>query len=213
MNELHPIDGAVLVAYLLGITALGIWMGRRVRNVRDFFMPRRFGKAMMIAHAFGTGTASDQAVQVASATFERGLSGIWYQWMWLFSTPFYWLIAPIMRRLRAITTADVYALRYDRSVAVLSAVVGIVGLSVKIGLLLKGSSALIDSATGGTVPGELVTEPCTLPEGVQPARRHMLLTALGLEIPAPSRTSAIGFLAGWIAVAALVGGFLLIIGD
>jgi Na+/proline symporter len=63
------------------------------------------------------------------------------------------------------------------------------------------------------VPGEEVTEPCALPDGVEPARRPMLFTGLGLEIPKPSRTSVIGFLAGWLAVAALVGGFLLIVGD
>ena len=40
----------------------------------------------------------------------------------------------------------------------------------------------------------------------------MLLTACGLEIPIPSRTSVIGFVAGWLAVAALVGGFLLLVG-
>jgi Na+/proline symporter len=154
MHGLHPADLVVLVVYLAGITALGVWMARRVRNLGDFFMPRRFGKTMMVTFAFGTGTASDQAVSVAAETLRSGLSGIWWQWVWLPATPFYWLIAPIMRRFRAITTADVYALRYDRSVAVLFAVVGIVGLSVKIGLLLKGSSALIDSATGGAVPAE-----------------------------------------------------------
>jgi hypothetical protein len=36
----------------------------------------------------------------------------------------------------------------------------------------------------------------------------MLLTAWGLEIPMPSRTSVIGFAAGWLAVAAVVGGFV-----
>ena len=93
-------DIIVLVVYLLGITALGVWMGRRVKTMGDFFMPRRFGKAMMITNAFGTGTASDQAVVVAAATFQHGLSGIWWQWLWLPATPFYWLIAPIMRRFR-----------------------------------------------------------------------------------------------------------------
>ena len=87
------IDVVVLVAYLLGVTALGVRTVRKVRGVNDFFMPRRFGTAMMIMHAFGTGTSSDQAVLVASATFKHGVSGIWYQWMWLFATPFYWLIA------------------------------------------------------------------------------------------------------------------------
>ena len=151
MAGLHPADITVIAIYLVGITALGIWMARRVKSVGDFFMPRRFGKAMMITNAFGTGTASDQAVTVASGTFSNGLSGIWWQWIWLPATPFYWLIAPIMRRLRAVTTADVYALRYDRSVAMLFAVVGVFGLAVKIGLMLVGAGALVYATTDGAI--------------------------------------------------------------
>jgi Na+/proline symporter len=148
MYGLPPADVAVLVAYLLGTTALGIWVGRRSRTVAEYFMPRKFSKPVMIMYAFGTGTASDQAVTVASTTFQYGLSGIWYQWFWLFATPFYWMIAPIMRRFRAITTADVYELRFDRGVARLFAVLGIVGMTVKMGVLLKGSSTLLAGATG-----------------------------------------------------------------
>ena len=149
--NLHPVDAIVLVAYLGGVTLLGAWMARRVSTAANFFMPRRFGKLTMLLHAFGTGTASDQAVTVASATAKNGLSGIWYQWMWLFSTPFYWWIAPILRRFRAVTTADVYELRYDRSVSMLFAVVGIAGMAVKIGVMLKGAGALVDAGTGGLV--------------------------------------------------------------
>jgi Na+/proline symporter len=149
---LHVADLVVLAVYLLGITALGIWMARRVRNIGDFFMPRRFGKAMMITHAFGTGTHSDQAVSVASKTFSTGLSGIWYQWLWLFATPFYWLIAPLMRRFRAITTADVFEARYDRGVAMLFAVIGTFQLMFNIGVMLKGSGAVVTATTGGQVP-------------------------------------------------------------
>lgn len=152
---LHAIDGLVVVLYLAGITVMGFWMGRRVSGLDEFFMPRRFGKGMMIMHAFGTGTASDQAVTVSSATFRSGLSGIWYQWLWLFVTPFYWLIAPIFRRFRAITTADVYELRYDRSVAVLFAVVGMANMCIKIGLMLKGAGALADAGTGGLIDADL----------------------------------------------------------
>lgn len=151
MESLPPADIAVIVLYLVGITTLGVWAGRRVRGDSEFFMPRRFGKGMMMMHAFGTGTASDQAVVVASGAFRSGLSGIWFQWLWLFNTPFYWLIAPIFRRLRAITTADVYRLRFGPSVSVLFAVVGVIGLAVKIGLMLKGAGALVDAGTDGAV--------------------------------------------------------------
>jgi Na+/proline symporter len=155
MAGLHPVDIGVVILYLVGVTFAGVWSGRFIKNMGDFFMPRRFGKALMITHAFGTGTASDQAVVVAAQTFSHGVSGIWWQWLWLPITPFYWLIAPIMRRLRAVTTADVYELRFDRSVAVLFAIVGIVGLSVKIGLMLEGASALIHSSSGGAINSNL----------------------------------------------------------
>jgi hypothetical protein len=147
----HSLTYLVLFLYLAGITWLGVRMGKGIQKQSDFFMPRRFGKSMMMMHAFGTGTASDQAVVVASGTFRHGLSGIWYQWLWLFNTPFYWLIAPIFRRFRATTTADVYALRFGSSVAVLFSMVGIIGLAVKIGLLLKGAGALVESGTQGMV--------------------------------------------------------------
>src|SRR3954451_20757930 len=142
MYGLPAADAAVLLVYLLGTTALGVWAGRRSRTVSEYFMPRKFSKPVMTMYAFGTGTASDQAVLVAAATFKNGLSGIWYQWLWLFATPFYWIIAPIMRRFRAITTADVYELRSARGVARLYAAFGIASLSVKTGLLLKGSGVL-----------------------------------------------------------------------
>ena len=161
-TDLHLLDGLVVVLYLIGITMMGVWMGRRLKGIDDFFMPRKFGKGMMMMHAFGTGTASDQAVTVSSATFRTGLSGIWYQWLWLFVTPFYWLIAPIFRRFRAITTADVYELRYDRSVAVLFAIVGIASMCIKIGLMLKGAGALVDAGTGGLIDANVAIIAVTL---------------------------------------------------
>ena len=151
MFGLHGVDLAVLLVYLLGITLLGVYTMRLVRTMGDFFMPRRFGKAMLLMHAFGTGSHSDQAVSVASKTYTNGLSGIWYQWLWLFATPFYWLIAPVMRRFRAITVADVFALRYGRSVGMLFAVVGMCNLMVNIGVMLKGSGAIISASCGKTV--------------------------------------------------------------
>jgi Na+/proline symporter len=151
MFDLHWADLTFLGLYLVGITALGILAGRWVRTMGDFFMPRRFGKAMMVTHAFGTGTHSDQAVSAASKTYTNGLSGIWIHWLYLFSTPFYWLIAPIMRRFRAITTGDVFELRYDQSVAGLYAVIGMLHMMTAIGLMLKGSASIIDASLGETV--------------------------------------------------------------
>ena len=156
MLGLHIADLVVLVVYLLGIIAIGIGAARLIKNSGDYFMPRTFGKGMLIMHAFGTGTHSDQAVGVASKTFTSGLSGIWYQWLWLFCTPFYWLIAPIMRRFRAITVADVFAVRYHQSVGMLFAVVGMFNLMVAIGVMLKGTSAVVAPCFGEGVSPDLI---------------------------------------------------------
>jgi Na+/proline symporter len=59
--------------------------------------------------------------------------------------------------------------------------------------------------------GEVVAHPCTLPVGVTPAPRRMLVTAFGLEIPLPSRLSMLGFLAGCAAAAMLVVSYLWLI--
>jgi Na+/proline symporter len=159
---LHVADIFVLVLYLLGMAAIGFWSAKKIKQSHDFFMPRRFGKAMMVMFGFGAGTHSDQAVSVSSKSFSVGLSGIWYQWLWLPCTPFYWLIAPVMRRFRAITTGDVFEARYNRSVAVLYALVGMLNLSVNIGVMLKGSGAVISASTQGQLSANAAIAVMTL---------------------------------------------------
>jgi Na+/proline symporter len=60
--------------------------------------------------------------------------------------------------------------------------------------------------------GEVVSHPCAMPEGVTAPPRRMLVTAFDLEVPMPSATSWVGFIAGWIAVGLLVWTFNLIVG-
>ncbi len=159
---LSTVDIIVVVLYLGGVTLIGALAMRRIKNLGDFIMPRRFGKWMMAMHAFGTGTHSDQAVSVASKTYTNGLSGIWYQWLYLFATPFYWIIAPMMRRFRALTTADIFELRYNSSVAALYAVVSIAMMVTTIGLMLKGSGAVIEGASGGAISSNVAIVAMTI---------------------------------------------------
>lgn len=145
-------DWAALVLYLVGITAIGVWTATRIKDTADFFIGgRRFGKWMMVFFAFGAGTNGNQAVGVAAKTYTNGLSGIWYQWLWLFATPFYWIIAPFFRRMRAITTGDFFEYRYDHSTAALYTVVGILQLTVNIGVMLLAAGATIEAITDGAL--------------------------------------------------------------
>ena len=150
------IDWVVVAAYLIGVTLLGTSAARRVKTSSNFFISdRQSGKLLMTFFSFGTGTNTDQAIGVASKTYTVGASGIWYQWLWLFSTPFYWLLAPLFRRMRAVTTSDYLLIRYGRSVAVLFAIVGMFQLSVNIGVVLKATAALIAPVSGGAISPEM----------------------------------------------------------
>jgi len=156
MLGLKLIDWVVIVVYLFGITLIGFWAVRKVRSSASFFIgDRKFGKVMMAFFMFGSGTHSDQAVSVAAKTYSTGASGIWYQWLWLFVTPFFWLIAPFFRRMRAVTTGDYFEIRYGRSVSGLYAVMGILQLLVAIGVMLKGSGAMVEAVSGGAISSEL----------------------------------------------------------
>ncbi len=148
---MHPADILVLLFYFVVIIVIGMKTAQKIKSSEDFFMPRKFGKLMMIMFSFGTGTHSDQAVSVAAKSYSNGLSGIWYQWLWLPVTPFYWLIAPLFRRFRAITTAQVFEARYNHSVALLYAIVGILSLTINIGIMLKGSGEVISASTTGLI--------------------------------------------------------------
>ena len=152
MLGLEPLDFTMLVVYMAGITSLGLWMGKRIQSQADYFVGgRRFGKLFSIFTSFGAGTHSDQAVSVVAKTYTAGMSGIWYQWLWLFVTPFYWFIGPVFRRCRAMTTGDYFEARYSRGLATLYVVVGLLNMAVTIGVLLKGSGAIMEATTGGAV--------------------------------------------------------------
>jgi Na+/proline symporter len=156
MLGLHSADWAVIILYLAGITVIGFYAVKKVKSAASYFISDRgFGKVMMMFFSFGTGTHSDQAVSVAAKTYRAGASGIWYQWLWLFCTPFYWVIAPIYRRMRAITISDYFDARYNRSVSLLFAAVGLLQLTVNIGVMLKGSSAMIHAVSGGAISAGL----------------------------------------------------------
>ncbi len=156
MLGLRLIDWLVILIYLVGITFIGLWAMKKVRSAASFFIgDRKFGKVMMAFFMFGSGTHSDQAVGVAAKTYHVGASGIWYQWLWLLVTPFFWLIAPFFRRMRAITTGDYFEVRYDRSVSGLYAAMGILQLLIAIGVMLKGSGAMVRAVSGGAISSNL----------------------------------------------------------
>jgi len=153
MFGMSILDLVTLFVYLLGITGIGLWAAKKVRSTGDYFMGgRKFGRWLMVMHNFGSGTHTDQAVSVAGASYKIGLAGIWYQWLWLFVTPFYWITPLIFRRMRYITTADYFEERFSRGLGIFYSFAGMFFMMIAMAMMLQGTGRTIEAVTDGALP-------------------------------------------------------------
>lgn len=148
--SLATLDWIVIAAYFVVITAVGLFVGRRVHETGDYFLGRRrFGPWLMVGQSFGVGTHAEMPVALAGAVYTSGASAIWFQWKNLFITPFYWLMAPVFRRIRRTTMAEFTEDRYGAWMAAIYVVFAIAYLVINTGSMLKGAGKVISQATGG----------------------------------------------------------------
>jgi len=150
----------VLAVYFAGMLLMGWWSKRQAGDSEGYLLGgRRFGTAMMVMHAFGAGTNPTDTTGTISKTMTAGGAGIWVSWMWMFGTPFYWLIAPVVRRMRYLTLADYFRERFGRASAVLYTVVASVGMTVFFGGVLLATTRTVQGMMGPAAvpdPGQAV---------------------------------------------------------
>ncbi|MBN2272501.1 MAG: sodium:solute symporter family protein [Sedimentisphaerales bacterium] len=148
---LHVAIWMVLVGYLAGMLLLG-WYSKRGTGSQEGYLlgNRRFGSAMMIMHSFGAGTHPGAPAGVISKTVSSGASGIWVSWMWMFGTPFYWLIAPVIRRMRLLTMADYFEQRFGRVASISYVFVATVGMTVMLASVLLATTRTVQGIMGKT---------------------------------------------------------------
>jgi Na+/proline symporter len=150
--NIAPLDWLVLVGYLVIITAIGLFVGLRVRKSGEYFLgERRFGPWLMIGQSFGVGTHAEMPVALAGAVYSVGASGIWFQWKNLFITPFYWIMAPVFRRIRRTTMAEFTDDRYGTWMGAIYIVFAICFFVLETASMLKGAGKVISQAMGGTL--------------------------------------------------------------
>jgi Na+/proline symporter len=150
--NIAPLDWAVLIAYFIIITAIGLIAGYRVRHSGEYFLgTRKFGPWLMIGQSFGVGTHAEMPVALAGAVYSVGASAIWFQWKNLFITPFYWIMAPVFRRVRRTTIAELMEDRYGSWMGAIYIVFAVCFFVINTGSMLKGAGKVISQATGGSV--------------------------------------------------------------
>src|SRR5438067_12609687 len=137
------IDIAIIATYLALVLGVGLYQALKIRTSGDYYAGgRKFNKFYLMMHALGTATHTDEPLSVIGVSYEKGIAGIWYTYLFLPLTPIFWLLAPFTRRTPFITTADFFRSRSNNSLAVLYAVVGVLKMSVAIGLGLKSVATL-----------------------------------------------------------------------
>jgi Na+/proline symporter len=144
------IDIFVISVYLAATLGVGVYQARKIRTSGDYYAGgRKFNKFYMMMHALGSASHADEPVSVIGGAYEKGISGIWYTYLFLPLTPIFWLLAPYIRRTRFVTVADFFRARYDESLAGLYSVMGVLKMSIAMGVVLKGTATIIQSVTAG----------------------------------------------------------------
>jgi Na+/proline symporter len=150
--SLTTLDWIVIVIYFIVITTIGLAVGFRVRRTPEYFLGgRRFGPWLMVGQSFGVGTHAEMPVALAGAVYSTGASAIWFQWKNLFITPFYWIMAPVFRRIRRTTMAEFIDDRYGSWMGAIYIVFAICYFVINTGTMLEGAAKVINQATGGSV--------------------------------------------------------------
>ncbi len=106
---------------------------------------------MTTMFAFGTGTHAESAVAVAAQSYKVGLAGIWYQWVMLFTLPLYWLLTPVFRRARVLTTADFFERRFGAEFMLLYAIFALYVTVSMTSVMLYGSARMLEALTDGAI--------------------------------------------------------------
>src|SRR5258706_5331793 len=111
---LNIIDWLIVALYLCALILIGRLTRMKIKNTGDFFQAgRSFGKVMTSFLNFGNMVSADQAAGVTREIYRQGLSGVWFQNLVLFITPFYWFSSVLQRRARYVAPGDIYEHRFQ----------------------------------------------------------------------------------------------------
>ena len=110
MSGIHPLDLAVILAYLCLVLFIGQRMARgRNKSQEDYFLAgRKLGKVYQFFLNFGNATDANGAVSATSVVYQQGVSGVWLGFQLIFLNPYYWFMNLWFRRVRLVTMADLF---------------------------------------------------------------------------------------------------------
>lgn len=109
------LDAVVVVAYFVGVTALGAWLGRKTRSTRDFFLAgQRFPAWLVAFSCVATTVGSYSFLKYSAAGYQYGLASsqtYLNDWFWMPLFLFGWL--PIVYRTGLLSVPEYFRKRFD----------------------------------------------------------------------------------------------------
>lgn len=149
---MHKADAVVLLVFSLLIILAGVVCFAGLRSTSDFCVGRRSaGSLLNLLFGFGSGTNRDHGISTVAGSLQQGPSGMFWQLLWLPVVPVFWLVAPLLRRLRTRTTADFFGARFGTHLATLYAAYAIGITVVVVAATLFSGGKLIDAVVGDSL--------------------------------------------------------------
>jgi solute:Na+ symporter, SSS family len=205
----------ILSAYSLGLMALGLWIGRRVRGTADFFVAgRQLGPGLIFSTMLAANIGAGSTVGATAIGYSAGLAA----WWWVGSAAIGSLvlalwIGPAIRRVAAArdlrTVGDYLEFRYDARVrGLISALLWMGSIFILAGQLVAIGSILetvahVRAAIGCVIGGLVIAVYFTAGGLLTSARVNVVQLTVklaGFAIALPLALSSVG---GWPALAAV----------
>ncbi|HZR24640.1 MAG TPA: sodium:solute symporter family protein [Vicinamibacterales bacterium] len=208
---------AVLSVYSLGLMALGLWIGRRVRGASDFFVAgRRLGPGLIFSTMLAANIGAGSTVNATGLGYSQGLAAWW--WVGsaaIGSTALAFWIGPAIRRAAAAhdlrTVGDYLEFRYSQTVrGVVSTLLWFGSIAILAGQLIAIGTILnvvaaIPFAWGCAIGGAVITVYFTAGGLLTSAWVNVVqltVKMLGFAVALPLAISAAG---GWSGVTSVRG--------
>jgi len=124
MGNLAPVDLAILIIYVVGILAYGIWKARGVKTSEDFLVAgRNVGLFVLIGTLVMTEFNTATVMAWAGIGYGAGLFSIWVPCIFLVGFAFYAaFVAKKWKRVNAVSTAEMFGQRYSKGMQLFASV-------------------------------------------------------------------------------------------
>ena len=198
---------ALLVAYSIGLIALGLWMGRRVRDSQDFFVAgRTLGPGLIFATFLAANIGAGSTVGATGYAYNDGLAAWWWNGSaGLGSLVLAFWVGPRIwheaSRLNLMTAGDFLEHHFGRGVRGLAAGIIWLGSFAILCGQLRGAAEVIQTVAGfslqtGALIAAAITGAYFVAGGLVSAATvnlfQLVIILTGFAIAAPMVSSAAG---------------------